>query len=126
MILLLILMLMILLFLNSLKMVNSISKKLGIILEVKKILVPFNKNPLFASILTWRILKGCIPVDSRLQNNAIQLVSRCQCCSQIVTLNHVFLYSPLAINICYDFENGLDIHVLQNNDNFPFLGYMFS
>ena len=45
------------------------------------------------SIFCWKLLQGWIPVDAIMQRKGMISVSRCQCCYEIETLEHVFLYN---------------------------------
>ncbi|KAI0491773.1 hypothetical protein KFK09_026033 [Dendrobium nobile] len=50
-------------------------------------------------------LKGYIPVDVRLQMKGFQLSSKCQCCSDIETIDHIFISSPIAQTVWTYFGN---------------------
>ncbi|KAI0500763.1 hypothetical protein KFK09_018979 [Dendrobium nobile] len=55
-----------------------------------------NNIPMSYSILTWRCLKGFLPVDARLWNKGFYLPSKCYCCADIESINHVFLFGKIA------------------------------
>ncbi|XP_028554237.1 uncharacterized protein LOC114580537 [Dendrobium catenatum] len=48
------------------------------------------------SILTWRCLKGFLPVDVRLWRKGFYLPSKCHCCAEIEDIKHVFLFGKIA------------------------------
>ncbi|KAL0912822.1 hypothetical protein M5K25_016231 [Dendrobium thyrsiflorum] len=59
--------------------------------------VIWNANiPLSYSILVWRCLKNCILVDANLWKKGFIFPSKCQCCSSIDTINHVFINGDIA------------------------------
>lgn len=55
--------------------------------------------PLSILVNCWRIIKGFIPIDSQLIKKGFYFPSKCLCCSQIETINHVFISSPIASKV---------------------------
>ncbi|GAA0146460.1 hypothetical protein LIER_42910 [Lithospermum erythrorhizon] len=51
------------------------------------------------SFLVWRILKSWLPIDSLLHRKGIHFASKCQCCRNVESLNHVFLTNQIAIQV---------------------------
>ncbi|GAA0161773.1 hypothetical protein LIER_18010 [Lithospermum erythrorhizon] len=51
------------------------------------------------SFLTWRLLQGWLPVDEVLKRNGVSMTSKCMCCEQLETLEHVFFTNPVAVRI---------------------------
>lgn len=62
------------------------------------------ENPLFSyiwiqylsptiSIFWWKLLNGWLPMDCRIQRKGIELASRCQCCRQMESVEHVILHN---------------------------------
>ncbi|KAL0304461.1 UNVERIFIED_CONTAM: putative 6-phosphogluconolactonase 4, chloroplastic [Sesamum radiatum] len=45
------------------------------------------------SIFAWRLLNNFIPVDARLKEKGMVIVSKCCCCENIETIEHLFLNS---------------------------------
>ncbi|GAA0157951.1 hypothetical protein LIER_15100 [Lithospermum erythrorhizon] len=48
------------------------------------------------SFVAWRLLNGWLPVDEVMSKKGIVLASKCMCCAQMKTLNHVFFTNPIA------------------------------
>ncbi|GAA0156595.1 hypothetical protein LIER_38300 [Lithospermum erythrorhizon] len=48
------------------------------------------------SFVAWRLLNGWLPVDEVMSKKGIVLASKCMCCAQMETLNHVFFTNPIA------------------------------
>ncbi|KAL0912108.1 hypothetical protein M5K25_018058 [Dendrobium thyrsiflorum] len=62
--------------------------------------VIWNANiPLSYSILVWRCIKNCIPVDVNLWKKGFKFPSKCQCCYSIETINHVFINGAIAAKV---------------------------
>ncbi|KAI0511114.1 hypothetical protein KFK09_011737 [Dendrobium nobile] len=55
-----------------------------------------NNIPMSYSILTWRCLKGFLPVDVRLLSKGFSMPSKCHCCADIENIKHVFLFGKIA------------------------------
>ncbi|KAL0920132.1 hypothetical protein M5K25_009244 [Dendrobium thyrsiflorum] len=68
---------------NSFRSLNDKSNILALIWH--------NSIPVSYSILTWRLIKGFIPVDDRLKLKGFQGPSKCQCCYHNESIKHVFL-----------------------------------
>ncbi|PKU77129.1 Putative ribonuclease H protein [Dendrobium catenatum] len=64
-----------------------------------------NNIPTSFSILTWRIIKGYIPVDVVLWKKGFFLPSKCYCCYHIEDINHVFINGPIAAKVWIWFDN---------------------
>ncbi|KAL0911913.1 hypothetical protein M5K25_017849 [Dendrobium thyrsiflorum] len=54
---------------------------------------------------------GFIPVDVQLQKKDIILTSKCQCCSSVETILHVFLKSPIAVKVWNMVQSGLSLYL---------------
>lgn len=51
------------------------------------------------SIFSWRFLKQKLPVDIVLKQKGVLIASKCQCCSEEETWEHLFFYGPLALGV---------------------------
>ncbi|XP_028557266.1 uncharacterized protein LOC114581388 isoform X3 [Dendrobium catenatum] len=73
-----------------------------------------NTIPVSYSLLAWRCLKGYLPVDSRLWRKGFFLVSKCQCCANIESIQHIFFTSSTARHVWNHFCNfaGLDFFLV--------------
>ncbi|KAI0498287.1 hypothetical protein KFK09_021528 [Dendrobium nobile] len=60
--------------------------------------------PTTVSVFCWRTLKTFIPTDELLRNKGLLITSKCQCCSNVETLQHVFVSSPIAGKVWNFFE----------------------
>ncbi|MQM15042.1 hypothetical protein Taro_047980 [Colocasia esculenta] len=71
-----------------------------------------------AAIFCWRLLYRAIPVDSRISEHGIAIVSKCSCCStpSVEDLNHLFIHNELATSLWQWAAVLLNIH-LSNHDN---------
>ncbi|KAL0449157.1 UNVERIFIED_CONTAM: hypothetical protein Slati_1472100 [Sesamum latifolium] len=49
------------------------------------------------SIFMWRLLPNLLPVDERMQDKGIILASKCLCCNENETLQHLFLKSNTTV-----------------------------
>ncbi|KAI0519126.1 hypothetical protein KFK09_006566 [Dendrobium nobile] len=70
-----------------------------------------NTIPVSYSLLSWRCLKGYLPVDTRLWNKGFYIVSKCQCCANIESIFHIFINSTLAQKVWNHFSTlaGVDV-----------------
>ncbi|KAI0498937.1 hypothetical protein KFK09_019835 [Dendrobium nobile] len=75
-----------------------------------------NTIPISYSLLVWRCLKGYLPVDSRLWEKGLYLVSKCQCCANIESNQHIFVTSLTARHVWNHFGNLANL-VLSYNGN---------
>lgn len=48
------------------------------------------------SIFRWHLPHNIVPINERLWRKGILMLSKCQCCSQVETLEHVFISGPKA------------------------------
>ncbi|GAA0171131.1 hypothetical protein LIER_25238 [Lithospermum erythrorhizon] len=48
------------------------------------------------SFLVWRLLQGWLPADEIMMKRGIAIASKCYCCAQVETLEHIFLTNPIA------------------------------
>ncbi|GAA0153383.1 hypothetical protein LIER_37667 [Lithospermum erythrorhizon] len=48
------------------------------------------------SFLAWRVLHNWVPVDEMMIKKGISMASKCVCCCQTETLEHVFFSNPIA------------------------------
>ncbi|MQM16291.1 hypothetical protein Taro_049247 [Colocasia esculenta] len=87
------------------------------------------------AIFSWKLLYRAIPVDSRISDHGVAMVSRCSCCSEPSSedLNHLFISSDLAsklwrwaastLNIQLSYQDNITSrlwHVMcQSNPNTP-------
>ncbi|GAA0166984.1 hypothetical protein LIER_22018 [Lithospermum erythrorhizon] len=55
-----------------------------------------NNIPKKMSFLAWRLWNGWLAVDEILMKRGIPLASKCHCCEQMETLEHVFFTNPIA------------------------------
>lgn len=57
--------------------------------------------PTKISVLIWKIINGCIPVDTNIQAAGIPFCSKCQCCNSpcVEDINHLFLRNESASHI---------------------------
>ncbi|GAA0160574.1 reverse transcriptase [Lithospermum erythrorhizon] len=55
-----------------------------------------NNIPKKMSFVVWRLLNGWLPVDEMMVKKGIALASKCVCCAQEETINHVFFTNPIA------------------------------
>ncbi|GAA0140830.1 hypothetical protein LIER_42630 [Lithospermum erythrorhizon] len=55
------------------------------------------------SFLSWRLHQHWLPVDSILQSRNLSLASKCVCCNQVESLQHVFFSNTVAANIWISF-----------------------
>ncbi|KAI0519264.1 hypothetical protein KFK09_006706 [Dendrobium nobile] len=77
-----------------------------------------NSIPVSYSILAWRCIKGFLPVDNRLWNKGFCLPSKCQCCFNIESIEHVFISSPIAQTVWNYFANSVNkVITLNGYDN---------
>ncbi|PIN17586.1 hypothetical protein CDL12_09767 [Handroanthus impetiginosus] len=63
------------------------------------------------SIFIWRLLHDTIPVDTRLQHKGIALASKCHCCKQVETLQHLFTTSDVAVEVWSFFCHIFHVHM---------------
>ncbi|GAA0158869.1 hypothetical protein LIER_38967 [Lithospermum erythrorhizon] len=70
-----------------------------------------NIVPRKCSFLTWRLLKGWIPVDSILRTKGMQIVYKCQYCSAYETLYHVFVDCEVAWNTWAYFARLFEVNI---------------
>ncbi|KAL0447058.1 UNVERIFIED_CONTAM: hypothetical protein Slati_1833700 [Sesamum latifolium] len=57
------------------------------------------------SIFSWRLLNNFIPVDARLKEKGMVIVSKCCCCENIETIEHLFLNSSSVKEVWIYFGN---------------------
>ncbi|GAA0157176.1 hypothetical protein LIER_38412 [Lithospermum erythrorhizon] len=55
-----------------------------------------NNIPKKMSFLAWRLWHGWLPVDEVLMKKGFPMASRCQCCGQVETIEHVFFSNHIA------------------------------
>ncbi|GAA0147841.1 reverse transcriptase [Lithospermum erythrorhizon] len=65
------------------------------------------------SFLAWRLMRGCLPVDEVMQQKGIPLASKCQCCQQVETLEHIFFSSNIADQVSGHFAQMVGIKHIQ-------------
>ncbi|KAL0906850.1 hypothetical protein M5K25_025378 [Dendrobium thyrsiflorum] len=94
-----------------------------------------NKIPLSYSILAWRCLRGFISVDDRLKGKGFQGPSKCQCCADIESINHVFINGFIAKKVWayfYDLTDKVYVNCIDNMVNLfkawftPSAGHFFN
>ncbi|KAL2541802.1 Uncharacterized protein Adt_02780 [Abeliophyllum distichum] len=62
--------------------------------------------PTTVSFFCWRLWQGLIPVDVVIQRRiGSHMASRCQCCSAIETIQHLFIDSPTADTVWRHFAD---------------------
>ncbi|KAL0312659.1 UNVERIFIED_CONTAM: putative ribonuclease H protein [Sesamum radiatum] len=73
------------------------------------------------SIFAWRLLNNFIPVDARLKEKGMVIVSKCCCCENIETIEHVFLNSSSVKEVWNYFGNLFNLQPPQTD----FISIMF-
>lgn len=53
----------------------------------------------------WKSVQGWIPVEVKIQSFGITLASKCQCCEQLETQEHVLLFNPQVLKVWIWFSN---------------------
>lgn len=66
------------------------------------------------SVFMWRALNGALPVDELIQSRNISLASKCFCCANpgIETIDHLFVYSEIAIKVWKFYSHSLGFHFI--------------
>ncbi|KAL2513416.1 Uncharacterized protein Adt_19016 [Abeliophyllum distichum] len=76
--------------------------------------------PTNVSFFCWRLSQGLIPVDVVIQRRiGCHIASRCQCCSAIETIQHLFIDSPTADTVWRHFADIFHITLM------PFEGFQY-
>ncbi|KAL0287320.1 UNVERIFIED_CONTAM: putative ribonuclease H protein [Sesamum calycinum] len=78
--------------------------------SVSKLLIPN------ISIFAWRIIHNWIPVDDRLKQKGITLVSKCYCCEAEETIPHLFLHNEKSLEAWGFFATKFQVNIPQSND----------
>ncbi|KAL2491524.1 Uncharacterized protein Adt_27152 [Abeliophyllum distichum] len=76
--------------------------------------------PTTVSFFCWRLWKGLIPVEVVIQRRfGSHMASRCQCCSAIETIQHLFIDSCIANHVLRHFSDIFHI-TLQPMEGFQY------
>ncbi|GAA0144869.1 reverse transcriptase [Lithospermum erythrorhizon] len=73
-----------------------------------------NNIPKKMSFVAWRLWKGWLPVDDTLGKRGIHLASKCQCCEQVETLEHVFFSNQIADRVWAHYANLVGMRHVQH------------
>ncbi|KAI3446364.1 hypothetical protein Pfo_003029 [Paulownia fortunei] len=63
------------------------------------------------SVFLWRLAHDWIPADIRLQRKGLQLASKCQCCSSLESIQHIFISGDCAREVWDHFANTFHIRI---------------
>ncbi|KAI3473497.1 hypothetical protein Pfo_031457, partial [Paulownia fortunei] len=63
------------------------------------------------SVFLWRLAHDWIPADFRLQRKGLQLASKCQCCSSLESIQHIFISGDCAKEVWEHFANTFHIRL---------------
>ncbi|KAL0920956.1 hypothetical protein M5K25_007976 [Dendrobium thyrsiflorum] len=65
--------------------------------------------PATVSVFVWRLLHNFVPADDLLIDKGFNIVSKCQCCCQVESIDHIFLTGPIAVKLWLYFEEVLNV-----------------
>ncbi|KAL0448791.1 UNVERIFIED_CONTAM: hypothetical protein Slati_1435500 [Sesamum latifolium] len=68
------------------------------------------------SVFTWRLIHNWIPVDERLKQKGISLVSKCLCCDAEETIPHLFLHNVHSLEVWGYFASKFQVNIPHTND----------
>ncbi|KAL0355214.1 UNVERIFIED_CONTAM: hypothetical protein Sradi_3968300 [Sesamum radiatum] len=68
------------------------------------------------SVFAWRLIHNWIPVDDRLKQKGITLVSKCCCCEAEETVPHLFFHNEQSLEVWGYFVAKFQINIPQTND----------
>ncbi|KAL0283502.1 UNVERIFIED_CONTAM: putative ribonuclease H protein [Sesamum radiatum] len=68
------------------------------------------------SVFAWRLIHNWIPVDERLKEKGITLVSKCLCCEDTETIPHLFLHNAHSLEAWGFFASKFQVNIPHTND----------